>query len=62
MNSSNYFDIIEAKNNWFLVHNKVTNKYLVTFNFDIRSKTYEEFKYEFEKQDIATEFFNKVKN
>lgn len=62
MNSSNYFDIIEAKNNWFLVHNKVTNKYLVAFNFDIRSKTYEEFKYEFEKLEVATEFFNKIKN
>ena len=60
MNSSNYFDVIEAKNQWFLVHNRVTNKYLVAFGFDIRSKTYEEFKYEFEKLDIATDFFNKV--
>ena len=62
MNSSNYFDIIEAKNNWFLVHNKVTSRYLVAFNFDIRSKTYEEFKYEFKKLDVATEFFNKIVN
>ena len=60
MNSSNYFDVIEAKNKWFLVHNRVTNRYLVVFSFDIRSKTYEKLKYEFEKLDIATEFFNKV--
>lgn len=62
MNSSNYFDVIEAKNKWFLVHNRVTNRYLVVFSFNIRSKTYEKFKYEFEKLDIATEFFNKVSN
>lgn len=62
MNSSNYFDVIEAKNKWFLVHNRVTDRYLVAFSFNIRSKTYEKFKYEFEKLDIATDFFNKVSN
>ena len=62
MNSSNYFDVIEAKNKWFLVHNRVTDRYLVVFSFDIRSKTYKKFKYEFEKLDIATDFFNKIKN
>lgn len=60
MNSLNYFDVIEAKNNWFLIHNRVTNKYLVAFNFDIGSKTYKNFKYEFEKLDIATDFFNNI--
>ena len=62
MNSSDYFYVIDAKNNWFLINNRLTDKYLVAFKFDIKSKTYKKFKYEFEKLDIATDFFNKVTN
>lgn len=60
MNSSNYFYIINVKNNWFLVHNRLTDKYLVAFKFNIESKTYKKFKYDFEKLEDAMDFFNNV--
>ena len=60
MNSSDYLYVINAKNNWSLIHNRLTDKYLVAFKFNIKSKTYKKFKYDFEELEDAMEFFNNV--
>ena len=60
MNTRIYFKVLRRKKNWYLIHNLVTNVYMIAYHFDINTATYKNIKYNFKDFETANEYFDQL--